>query len=129
MTPTETVAPTPSPWSDPPGIGRSIGIGCTIGCLVSLVGVTVWMLALGIETASAIGLGLFVAFWGGLGFGAMIGGVRYGLQIEGSLRPASAAHASHAETKPTRPKPSEPTRPAIPLPPAPSGKPLVPGLS
>jgi hypothetical protein len=33
------------------------------------------MVAADVEWGSAIGLGLFVALWGGLGFGAMVGGV------------------------------------------------------
>lgn len=69
-------------WNDPPGLGRSLIIGSIIGVVASFVGVTVGMLAAGIEWSSSIGLGLFIAFWGGLGFGTMVGGVVYAFGIE-----------------------------------------------
>lgn len=69
-------------WSDPPGLGRSMIVGSTIGVILSFVGVTIGMLAVDVEMSSALGLGLFVAFWGGLGFGTMVGGVVYAFGLE-----------------------------------------------
>lgn len=69
-------------WSDPPGLGRSLIVGSTVGVILSFVGVTIGMLAVDVELSSALGLGLFVAFWGGLGFGTMIGGVVYAFGLE-----------------------------------------------
>lgn len=71
-------------WADPPGLGRSMVIGSIIGVVLSFIGVTVGILTMGIEWQSALGLGLFVAFWGGLGFGSMVGGVIYAFGIETS---------------------------------------------
>ncbi len=62
-------------WDEPVGLLRSIVVGAIIGVVIAMVGVTVGMLAADIEWQSAVGLGVFVAFWGGLGFGTMVGGV------------------------------------------------------
>lgn len=70
-------------WSGPPGLGRLLVVSCSIGALGSFVLVLLGALAAGQEWRSAAGLGLFVAFWGGLGFGSMIGGVVYASGIEG----------------------------------------------
>lgn len=69
-------------WQDPPGMGRSIVVGSSIGVALSLAGVTLGMLAAGVAWQSALGLGAFVAFWGGLGFGSMVGGVVYASGLE-----------------------------------------------
>lgn len=58
-----------------PSAVATIGSGAAIGVVVSLAAVTAALLASGTEVGSALGLGLFVAFWGGLGFGCMVGGV------------------------------------------------------
>lgn len=77
-------------WAEPPGLGRTVAVGSIIGVVVSFVGVTIGVLALGVEGGSAIGIGLFVAFWGGLGFGTMVGGVIYAFSVE-----AGEAHVDH----------------------------------
>lgn len=81
-------------WSDPPGLGRSLIVGSMIGVGVSFVAVTVGMLAAGVEWSSSVGLGLFVAFWGGLGFGTMVGGVVYAFGIEGEAHAAAVARGA-----------------------------------
>ncbi len=62
-------------WEEPVGLLRSVVVGAIIGVVLSFVGTTVGMLLADIEPGSAVGLGLFIAFWGGLGFGTMVGGV------------------------------------------------------
>ena len=62
-------------WEEPVGLLRSVVLGAIIGVVIAFIGTTIGMLAADVETGSAIGLGLFVAFWGGLGFGSMVGGV------------------------------------------------------
>jgi hypothetical protein len=62
-------------WAEPVGLLRSVVLGALVGVVLSFVGTTVGMLAADVEPGAAIGLGLFVAFWGGLGFGTMVGGV------------------------------------------------------
>ena len=60
----------PDPW------------GPVLATVASPVGVVVTMRLLDVEWGSAIGLGLFIAFWGGLGFGAMVGGVVHADRLE-----------------------------------------------
>ena len=50
--------------------------GAIIGFLLALIGVTLstW-LAFDIAFPSALALGVFIGFWGGIGFGVMVGGV------------------------------------------------------
>ncbi|MEO6627420.1 MAG: hypothetical protein ABIP03_02505 [Aquihabitans sp.] len=69
-------------WQDPPGMGKSILIGSTIGVVLAFIFVTGGMLATGTAWQSAVGLGVFVAFWGGVGFGSMLGGVTYVSRIQ-----------------------------------------------
>ena len=62
-------------WREPVGLLRSVVTGAVVGVVLAFIGTTLGMLAAGVEMGSALGLGLFVAFWGGLGFGCMVGGV------------------------------------------------------
>ena len=66
------------------GAARTIALGCLIGTVVAMVGVTLAMRAMDQSWSAAIGLGAFVAFWGGLGFGAMVGGVVHAERLERS---------------------------------------------
>ena len=66
-----------APWQDPPGLGKSVLVGSTIGVVLAFLFVTGGMLATGTVWQSAVGVGVFVSFWGGLGFGSMMGGVMY----------------------------------------------------
>ncbi|MCB1037987.1 MAG: hypothetical protein R2701_09500 [Acidimicrobiales bacterium] len=63
-------------------MGRSIVIGVAVAAVVSFLAVCATVLAEGESLGSAIGLGLFIAFWGGLGFGAMVGGVVFASRVE-----------------------------------------------
>lgn len=62
-------------WTEPVGLLRSVVVGALIGVVLSFVGTTIGILLAGQDLGPAIGLGVFVAFWGGLGFGTMVGGV------------------------------------------------------
>lgn len=81
-------------------MGRSMVIGCSIGVVVSFVGVTVGILSAGATAwQSAVGLGVFVAFWGGLGFGSMMGGVAWLSKLETMSPPATNARTTPAPTR------------------------------
>ena len=76
-----------------PSARKIILTGCVLGAVLSFLGVTFGMHALGAVWASALGLGLFVAFWGGLGFGAMVGGVVYATRLEQRMDHGEPARA------------------------------------
>lgn len=71
-------------------------VSSAIGVVLSLVLITGGMMAAGQVWQSSLALGVFIAFWGGLGFGSMIGGVVYLTRIE------QAAKALEAETSTAR---------------------------
>jgi hypothetical protein len=56
-------------------LGRAVVIGCAIG----VVGMTALVFGMGMiagfGAGASLGLGLFCAFWGGLGFGSMFASV------------------------------------------------------
>jgi hypothetical protein len=57
-----------------PGTLRAVAIGSIIGVLVAFGGVAGTLYATGRPAATALGIGSMAAFWGGLGFGSMLGG-------------------------------------------------------
>jgi len=61
--------------AESPGLGRYLVKGGAIGAVLAFIGIAAGILALDVEWESAVGLGLFIAVWGGLGFGVMIAGV------------------------------------------------------
>ncbi len=63
---------------------RVFTVSITIGVVLSFVVVAAGVLALGEGWGAALGLGAFVGFWGGLGFGAMVGGVTWATRAEAS---------------------------------------------
>lgn len=81
-------------WASPPGLGRCIGIGSGIGVVLAFVGIALPSLVAGMEWRSAVGFGVFVAFWGGLGFGSMMGGVAYLMGQEKTEAEAAARERS-----------------------------------
>lgn len=81
-------------WTEPVGLLRSVVVGALVGVVLSFVGTTVGMLLADVEFGSAVGLGLFIAFWGGLGFGTMVGGVVWVSNEE----ERSGGHADDATT-------------------------------
>lgn len=84
-------------WDDPPGMGQTMIRGAVIGVVISFIGVTIGILALGADSGSAIGIGLFAAFWGGLGFGSMVGGVVYAFGAENDAEAARVASLQERE--------------------------------
>lgn len=78
--------------TEPRSMAAAIALGCLVGTVVSLAIVVVTMRLLDVDWAAAIGLGFFVAFWGGLGFGSMVGGVVHADRLERLL----AADGRHA---------------------------------
>jgi len=85
---------------DDAGAGRSAAIGSIVGIVVFLFGTAAVMLAVGLTWQAALGLGLFLAFWGGLGFGAMCGGVLYLLKHEATSAPVSNPATSQVTDTP-----------------------------
>ncbi len=73
--------------------GRGAVIGGTIGFVMMAVGAFVLGVANDLGIASSIGVGLFCGFWGGLGFGAMLGATIWlltGHEREGAAAPSPA---------------------------------------
>ncbi len=58
-----------------PFVTHGIMVGAVVGVIAAFVASTIGMVIAGIPTWGAAGFALFVAFWGGLGFGSMMGGV------------------------------------------------------
>lgn len=56
--------------------GRAAVRGALIGFPIAVIFMTAIGLAFSMQWESAIGMGLFVGIWGGLGFGAMMGATR-----------------------------------------------------
>ena len=54
---------------------RSAVVGAALGIVAFVVGVGALGLWVGLDLGAALALGAFTGFWGGLGFGGMIGGV------------------------------------------------------
>jgi hypothetical protein len=54
-------------------LGRAVTVGSLIGFVAISLVVAVAGIAWGMETGSAIGLGVFVGMWSGAGFGFMMG--------------------------------------------------------
>lgn len=60
-----------------PGTVRSIATGAAIGCVAAMAGVGGALFLSGHSTSVALGIGGMAAFWGGLGFGSMLGGTMH----------------------------------------------------
>lgn len=93
-------------WAEPPGLGRALAIGVAIGVAISFLGVGGAFLAGGQGWGPSIGMGAFVAFWGGLGFGGMIGGVVWATQADEAAERdrLEARTRNHGDPEPARPR-------------------------
>ena len=56
-------------------MAKALTIGVAVGVAASFLGVGGAFLASGQPWTTSIAMGVFVAMWGGLGFGGMLGGV------------------------------------------------------
>lgn len=63
--------------SAPLRVGRAAVIGAAVGFVVFSTLITIGSYAAGNSLGGSLGLGVFAGFWGGLGFGFMIGGTMY----------------------------------------------------
>jgi hypothetical protein len=69
------VLPPPAPSNDDDGIVRAFVMGALVGCVATFAFFFAMSLILGLGLGPAIGIGAFTAFWGGPGFGGMMGAV------------------------------------------------------
>lgn len=69
-------------WVEPPGLGKALVVGVVVGVVVSFIVVATALRETGQDWGAALGMGAFVAFWGGLGFGGMISGVIWATRNE-----------------------------------------------
>jgi hypothetical protein len=58
-----------------PGLLRAVAVGSGIGAVAAMVAVGGALVLSGHGSSAALGIGGMAAFWGGLGFGSMLGGV------------------------------------------------------
>ncbi len=63
-------------------LGRAVVIGCAIGVPSMTALVFVMGMIAGFDAWGSLGMGLFCAFWGGLGFGSMFATVLVGTREE-----------------------------------------------
>jgi hypothetical protein len=98
VAPAVTVArPSPAPGTAPPstapstapstrddaGLARAFVRGSVVGSVAVFVLLGGLTLAAGMGAAAALGVGAFTAFWGGPGFGGMMGAVLHYSRTEG----------------------------------------------
>ena len=86
-------APAPAPGTAPPstapstsddaGLARAFVWGSVVGSVAVFVLLGGLTLAAGMGAAAALGVGAFTAFWGGPGFGGMMGAVLHYSRTEG----------------------------------------------
>lgn len=69
-------------WKEHPAVGRTFVTGCMIGAALAFSGVLFACLVGGMDAGPALGLAVFSAFWGGIGFGGMLGGAAGLIQAE-----------------------------------------------
>jgi hypothetical protein len=96
-----------SPEDTMPDIGRSAVIGFLIGFVAATAAVTVAGTLGGIRFGASLALGTFVGFWGGGGFGFMMGGtVPLARYLE---TPSAHPRSGGTETAdpPARPSPAQ----------------------
>jgi hypothetical protein len=65
----------PAPSNDDDGIVRAFVVGALVGCVATFTFFVAMSLLIGLGLGPAIGIGAFTAFWGGPGFGGMMGAV------------------------------------------------------
>lgn len=79
-----TAPPSTAPsTSDDAGLARAFVRGSVVGSVAVFVLLGGLTLAAGMGAAAALGVGAFTAFWGGPGFGGMMGAVLHYSRTEG----------------------------------------------
>ena len=73
VTPSGAAAPSTSD----PGLGRAFALGSVIGFVVVFLVYSGVASVAGVSAVPAAAVGLFTAFWGGPGFGGMLGAVMF----------------------------------------------------
>lgn len=68
------------------GIGRAAIVGAAVGYVVALTIVAVIVLVAGGGLIAALGVGAYVAIWGGPGFGGMVAAQRYADRLDAEER-------------------------------------------
>ena len=91
--PVAVARPAPAPRTAPPstapstsddaGLARAFVRGSVVGSVAVFVLLGGLTLAAGMGAAAALGVGAFTAFWGGPGFGGMMGAVLHYSRTEG----------------------------------------------
>lgn len=85
-----------------PGTLQAVAIGAAVGMVAAFVAVGGTLFVTGYSAAVSLGLGGMSAFWGGLGFGAMLGGAihlsRHPGQLYGPAAPAAPAETARGIT-------------------------------
>jgi hypothetical protein len=66
------------------GLGRAFVIGSVVGFLLVFAFFVAVLILAGASVAAAIGVGLFAGFWGGPGFGGMMGAILHHTRHEPS---------------------------------------------
>jgi hypothetical protein len=80
----DTASPSTAPsTSDDAGLARAFVRGSVVGSVAVFVLLGGLTLAAGMGAAAALGVGAFTAFWGGPGFGGMMGAVLHYSRTEG----------------------------------------------
>jgi hypothetical protein len=80
----DTSPPSTAPsTSDDAGLARAFVRGSVVGSVAVFVLLGGLTLAAGMGAAAALGVGAFTAFWGGPGFGGMMGAVLHYSRTEG----------------------------------------------
>lgn len=80
----DTAPPSTAPsTSDDAGLARAFVRGSVVGSVAVFVLLGGLTLAAGMGAAAALGVGAFTAFWGGPGFGGMMGAVLHYSRTEG----------------------------------------------
>lgn len=88
-------------WQEEPGVGRAFLVGCAVGTAVSFAGMTAAGVVGGLGLGASVGLAAFVAFWGGLGFGGMLGGVVGIIRVQADEARGAAAELGPIPLGPT----------------------------
>jgi hypothetical protein len=73
-----------SPEADGGGLGRAFVVGSVLGFVTVMVVCGAIALVAGSSLVAAVGIGAFAGFWGGPGFGGMMGAVLHHSRTEGS---------------------------------------------